>query len=253
MKYIELIPRFTYGNTLQVQVEFIFSPVYNQKLFSISLFYIIKEMTDYDEMYLNQTQKFSDLVAEANELAAAEMVADLWEERDYFDHSVDDDLAVLLFAEKGNKESLLKLLDLGADPSTYDNAAIKLAAQNGHTDIVLELAKDDRVDPLSALEFVQGPGRDLLKLAIVKQISSQGDDETLQVLLNDPEFRIDGVMDVLQPEHKRKYGIKMVREVSRAFKPVRQQLPLEVVSQIITTAYDIPALSLYEIIEIMKE
>lgn len=210
-------------------------------------------MADYEEMYEERTQKFSELVNEAEDDEAALMVAALWEERDFFDHNVDDDLAVLLFAERGNYIALTQLLDLGVDPATYDNAAIKLAAQNNHTDIVLELAKDPRVDPLEALQFVEpGEGRDALKLAIVKQISKEGDEATLQELLNDKEFRIEGVIDVLRPDHKRKYGIKMLREVGRAFKPVRSQVPPEVVRQIVSAAYNMPALSLYEMMSVIE-
>ena len=209
-------------------------------------------MTDYEEEYEKNTQKFSDYVNEADEENAAIMVSDLWEERDFFDHNVDDDLAVLLFAEKGNYNALTQLLDLGVDPSTYDNAAVKLAAENNHIDIVLELSKDSRVDPLEALQYVkEGPGRDALKLAIVRQISLEGDDETLQTLLNDKQFRIDGIMDVLQPEHKRKYGVKMMREVGRAFKPIRETVPPDVVRQIVLAAYDMPAFSLYEMMSVI--
>ena len=210
-------------------------------------------MANYEDSYEEQTAIFSEAVQEADVEKASMMVAGLWNEREYFDHSIDDDFAVLLFAEKGKKEPLQQLLDLGADPSTYDNAAIKFAAKYGHKDIVLLLAKDLRVNPIEALDYVQpGPGRDALKLAIVEQVSLEGDDDGLQALLNDPEFRIEGVEDVLQPHHKKKYAKKLLREVSRAFKPVRQQIPLEIVAKITSHAYNLPALSLHEMMETMK-
>lgn len=209
-------------------------------------------MADYEQLYEERTSKFSELVNEAEEKEAALMVAALWEERDYFDHNIDDDLALLLFAEKGNYIAVSQLLDLGADPSTYDNSAIKLAAQNGHTDVVLALAEDPRVDPVEALEYVEVDKRDPLKLAIIKQLSKQGDDQQLGVLLDDPAFRIDGIMDVLRPHHKKKYSKKLFSEAARAFRPVRSQIPPDVVREIVLHAYDIPAMTLYEMMSVIE-
>jgi len=207
---------------------------------------------DYEQEYENRTNLFLESMHNLNEKIASEMVAALWEDYDYFDVHADNDIAIIFFSETGNYDTVVKLLDLGLNPSTYDNAAIKLAAKNQHRDVVLLLAKDPRVDPIDALEYVEpGPGRDALILAIVKQTSASGDDGTLEQLLNDPQFRIEGVFDVLRPEHKYKYGIKLLREMTRMLK--KENLPPYVIAQIFEYTYNVPALTLYDIIQIIND
>ena len=206
-----------------------------------------------DEEYIVRTSLFSELVNEGRAEEASQMVADLWEERDFFDHSVDDDLALVLFSEVGDETAVTQLLELGVNPATYGNAPIKMASQNGHNGIIMDLAKDPRVDILEGLDYVTDEqGKNTLKLMVIKRISQEGDEETLKTLLNDESFRIDGIMDVLREDHKRLYSIKMLSELARTFRSERSTITPEIVNNIARHLYDMDGMTLFETMSIIE-
>lgn len=201
--------------------------------------------TEYDE----RTQLFSDYMKNGDLDNASFMLASLHEGRDYFSHNVDDDLAIVFFSQNGDLNSVISLMDLGVNPSVYDNAAIKGAVSDGYVDIALELAKDDSVDIIDALQYVKNEDdANMLKMQIIKRLSRNGDEESLKVLLDDPSFRIAGIENMLRPDHKSKYIKKMISELSRTFKGV---VPPYVLKEIADNTYDLSGLNLYEIMTII--
>lgn len=208
---------------------------------------------EYEQEYNNRTSLFSEHINSGDLKEASLMLAALHADYDYFDHNVDDDLALVFFSQNDDPNSVQMLLDLGVDPTTYDNAAIKGAVAEGYIDVVTTLATDNRVDIISALKYAPNENiSNILKKEIIKRLSRQGDEESLKILLDDESFRIDGIMDVLRPDHKRKYAVKMLSEMSRAFRPVRSQLPPHVVRKIAQRAYDLSGMELYEIMNVIN-
>jgi len=66
--------------------------------------------------------------------------------KDYIKGKIDiDDIKEV--SEYGLIDEVKRLLDKGVDPSINGNYAIRMASQNGHTEIVRLLLQDERVDP----------------------------------------------------------------------------------------------------------
>ena len=56
-------------------------------------------------------------------------------------------VCIIKTADNGNVELLDILIEIGEDPSTKNNAAIRQASENGHLLVVNRLLEDPRVDP----------------------------------------------------------------------------------------------------------
>lgn len=66
---------------------------------------------------------------------------------------VEMEKVLALAANFGFFNILKKLLEKGIDPSDDENLCIRLAAQNGHTEIVKELLKNPKVDPATCANY----------------------------------------------------------------------------------------------------
>ncbi|KAI9341182.1 ankyrin repeat-containing domain protein [Obelidium mucronatum] len=87
--------------------------------------------------------------------------------------SANNDFLLRFMASHGEVDLTSSLLERGSDPSALDNEALRLAAENGHVDIVRLLMQDERVDP-SAYENVA-----------VKWAKRNGHLDVVEVLLTD--------------------------------------------------------------------
>lgn len=73
----------------------------------------------------------------------------------------------------GDEARVAILIDLGINPAYDNNAAVRLAAANGHSNIVIRLLRDDRVDP-SADDN-----------AAIREAAANGHSAVVEVLLQD--------------------------------------------------------------------
>jgi len=74
----------------------------------------------------------------------------LWMEigKKYLNHSVNNNLAIRIAADRGFKDAVTVLLrNPHVDPSANDSETIRFSSQNGHLEIVKLLLEDGRVDP----------------------------------------------------------------------------------------------------------
>ena len=100
--------------------------------------------------------------------------------------------AIRMASDNGHTDVVSLLLkDNRVDPSVYDNWAIRMASENGHTDVVRLLLKDNRVDPSVYDNYA------------VKFASDKGRTEVVKLLLDDP--RVD-------PSAKNNYAIRWASE-----------------------------------------
>jgi len=191
---------------------------------------------------MDRTRIFSDHLVEG-ELGEAEfMIASLHEGMDDFDHNVDSNLALMIFAEKGDDDIVQQLMELGVE-EPYLYPAIKQAARGGNKSTIRLL-----------LQYVNDYDKvydgDIVKLELLKSLSETGDPRLRRYL---KKGYVDGSLDVLQPGDRRDYLAKLLTDMAWGLRPVRSSVPPHVVAQIAKHAYGLDGMTLYETVSIIEE